>query len=140
MRAVATLGRHRRRAKSRMGATNGGSTVQVMRHVGETTDANGYIVPDWAAVYVDLPTRLAGASGGASPTKTIDVGGAELQVAAREAHFPADTDQLLDGDLLEVTEGENAGLVLRLVETDWADQATARRIPVVSAERPPEWS
>jgi hypothetical protein len=52
---------------------------------------------------------------------------------------PADTSGLLDGDLVEMTGGENAGLVLRVLEVAFQDQATARRLPVVEVQRPEEW-
>jgi hypothetical protein len=94
----------------------------------------------WAAVYVDLPLRLAGTYRGDSPSRTLDIGGVEVEVAVRTAHLPHDADDLLDGDLIEVTAGENAGLVLRIVEAAWQDQATARRVPVVAVDRPEEWS
>jgi hypothetical protein len=58
----------------------------------------------------------------------------------RTAHFPASTSNLRDGDLLEITSGENTGQVLRVVEADWSDQTTARRVPVVATQRPEEWS
>lgn len=93
----------------------------------------------WTDIYTG-PFRLGGADRGGSGTRTLNVGGVELQVATRVGHFPADTTGLADGDLIDVTAGENAGVVLRIVEADWQDQSTARRVPVVSTDRPTEWA
>jgi hypothetical protein len=70
-----------------------------------------------------------------SPSRTIDLGGVQVQVATRTAHFAHDTD-LRDGDLIEITAGELVGSVWRIVESDAADQQTARRVPVIATERP----
>lgn len=126
-------------AESRMGATNGGSTVAIMRPTGgTTTDLDGYEVPEWGAVYAALPFRIGGAWG-ASPSRTVSAGGAEYQVGTRIGHAPASTDLLRDGDLIDVYEGENAGSTWQFVEIDWMDQATARRFPLVATTRPQEW-
>lgn len=102
-----------------------------------TTDARGLEVPEWATVYPDLPCRIAGMARSQSPSRTLDIGGVQVQVAVRTAHLPHDTTDLRDGDLLEVS-GESAG-VYQIVEADPADQQTARRVPVVAATRPEEW-
>jgi hypothetical protein len=117
------------------------SRAAVMRKTdGTTTDADGYKVPEWATVYADTPFRLGGAQRGGSGTQTVTVGSVSTQVALRVGHLPASTDDLADGDFIEITAGENAGLVLRIVEAAWQDQATARRVPVVSEARPEEWA
>lgn len=118
------------------------STVTVMRKTGDTTQSEetGEESPEWEAIYVGLPFRLGGANQGSATSRTLTIGGIEVQVAVRVGHFPSTTDDLADGDLIDVTAGENAGLVLRIVEADWQDQATARRVPVVSTDRPTEWS
>lgn len=126
----------RARAESRML-----STVAVMRDTGTTTeDADGFQVPVWATVYASTPFRLGGSNQGSTGTRAVTVGTTELQLAVRTGHFPFDTDLLQDGDLIDVTAGENAGLVLRIVEADPQDQATARRVPVVAVQRPEEWA
>ena len=73
-----------------------------------------------------------------SPSRTVNIGGAEAQVATRTAHFPHDT-VLRDGDLIEITAGELVGSVWRVIESDAADQQTARRVPVIAVEHPEEW-
>lgn len=95
--------------------------------------------PAWVEVYVNLPMRLRSRAA-ATGTRSVTTAGVEMQLAVMEAHFPADTDDLRDGDLIEVTEGERAGTVWRIVEASAGDQQTARRVPVVEAQRPSEWS
>jgi hypothetical protein len=131
----AALAELRAEAESRMT-----STCTVMRPGGTTTDADGYEVPEWAPVHTDLPCRLGGADQGGSGTRTTSIGGAEVQLASRVLSVPADTTGLTDGDLVEMTGGENTGLVLRVLEVAFQDQATARRLPVVETQRPEEWA
>ncbi len=116
------------------------SRAAVLRKTGAmTTGADGLEVPEWATVHADLPFRLGGANSGSSGTRTETIGGVEVQVATRVGHFPAGT-ALEDSDHIEITAGENAGVVLRIVEAEGADQQTARRVPVVSVQRPEEWA
>lgn len=117
------------------------SRAVVMRKTGQMAqnETNGREAPEWAAVHVDVPFRLVGntASG---DTRTVTVGGVELQLAVRRGDFPASLTDFSDGDLIEVTAGENTATVWRIVEAEWADQQTARRLPIVSVDRPQEWS
>lgn len=129
------LVRGRRAAASRMT-----SRCTVRRKTGATTtNAAGLAVPVWEDVHADLPVRVAGTSGGASPSTTQTLGPTEVQASRRELHFPHDTTGLKDNDLVEVTSGDCAGLVFRVIEADWADQATARRIAVEATPAPTEW-
>jgi hypothetical protein len=121
-----------------MGASNGASGVTIRRVTGTTTDADGYVVPVWSAIYAG-PARLGGADRGGSGSTTRKVGDVETTVATRTAHLPADTTGIADGDLIEITAGENVGATFRIVEATWQDGATARRVPVVQTERPIEW-
>lgn len=115
------------------------STARVRRPGGPpTTDANGFEVDGWVDVYSG-PFRLGG-SANVGQTRNATVGEVEVTLAVRTAHFPATTTGLRDGDLIEVTSGENAGAFLRIVEASWQDQSTARRVPVVEAQRPGGWS
>lgn len=117
------------------------SRVTVRHATGDTTpNTDGYDVPEWVVVATGVPFRLGGANAGSTGTRTITVGTTEVQLALRTGHFPADTTGLADGDYIDITSGENAGLVLRIVEADWQDQATARRVPVVAVQRPEEWT
>lgn len=102
-------------------------------------DAENQEVPEWIVVHTDLPCRLA-TSQGAIKSRTQTPGDAELERAAPDLHVPALTSDLANNDVAEITTGENAGEVARLLETSGTDQATARRIPVESVERPQEWS
>lgn len=124
----------RRAAESRMT-----SRAVIKRPGGTTTDANGYEVDGWTVIYSG-PFRLSGSTRGGAGSRTVSVGDVDVELAVRVAHFPATTTGLRDGDLIEVTGGENAGGFLRIVEASWQDQATALRVPVVEAERPGGWS
>lgn len=117
------------------------SRATVRRRTGASTqdEETGLTAPVWEAVYTDLPCRIAGSSGGSSPSRTTNVaGGVQVQTATRTVHLPWDT-ILRDGDMIEVTVGEVAGTVWQVVEADAADQQTARRVPVIATERPGEW-
>lgn len=116
------------------------SRAVVMRRTGDTTtNPDGFEVDEWAAAHTDIPFRLGGTSGAGS-TRTVRIGETEAQVAVRIGHFPADTTGLADNDFIEITDGENAGGVYRIVEASGQDQATARRVPVVEEQRPEEWA
>lgn len=136
MRAVARLGHLRTVAETRMT-----STANIWRATGKMgqDETTGLEVPLWELTHAAVPFRLGGANQGTSGTRKVTVGGVELQLATRTANLPASTSNLLDGDLIDVTSGENAGTVWRIVEGDWADQQTARRLPIVATERPEEW-
>jgi hypothetical protein len=114
------------------------SRCAIRRKTGSFEVVDGFKVPTWSIIHADLPIRIAGSQGTAS-SRTRDLAGAEIQSAIREAHVPATTTDLADGDFIEITIGENAGLVLRVVEATWQDQATARRLPVTAEVRPKEW-
>jgi hypothetical protein len=106
-----------------------------------TTDPEtGFQVPVWDTTHTALPLRLVSESSGTTQSRRVETAGVQFELAVRTAHLPASTSNLRDGDLLEVTSGENAGMVLRIVEADWADQSTARRVPVVATSRPEEWT
>ena len=131
-----TLGRTGLRVSVAGFGTGGGSRLGMK--TGKTT-ANGLEVPTWTAVHTDLPFRLAGSSTGDGGTHTVTVGGVEFQQATGVGHMPASIADLKDNDLIDVTSGEWAGTVLRVVEATKKDQATARRVPVVEVARPTEW-
>lgn len=116
------------------------SRCTIRRKTGLTTqdEDTGREVPVWESTYTDLPIRVGG-SRNASTSRREDIAGVEVQQALRIAHLPAATANLADGDMVDVTSGELAGVVLRIVEADWQEQATARRVPVEAADRPEEW-
>lgn len=131
----ATLASGRTAAESRMT-----SRAIVRRKTGASTVVDGFKVPTWQVVHTDLPIRIAGARRGSGSSRATEVGATEAQQASREAHVPATTTDIADGDLIEITAGENVGMVLRVVESAWQDQATARRLPVIADVRPKEWA
>lgn len=115
------------------------SRAVVMRKTGDTTEVNGYEVPEWAAVHVGLSFRSD--SGGSSDggSRGVTIGGVTFEDATGIGHMPASTADLQDDDLLEVTSGEWAGDVYRIVAAVRYDQKTARRVPIVEEPRPQEW-
>lgn len=131
---AAALPELRAHAESRMT-----SRASLRRLTGGTTvNAEGYEVPEWATVLTDTPCRLT-ARTGAGQSRTVSTPGGDVQIASRELHVPVGTTGVRDGDLFEITAGENAGTVWQVVEADGSDQTTALRLPVVAAERPEEW-
>lgn len=115
------------------------SRATVRRRTGTAPGPDGFDVDTYATNLTAVPFRLGGSSRGGSGSRTLRVGDSEVEVAVRVGHFPAATQGLADGDLIEVTAGENVGAVLRIVEASWADQQTARRVPVVEEQRPAAW-
>lgn len=117
------------------------SLATVRRKGGETVqdEDSGLDVPVWDVVHSDLSMRLSGAAASTSPYRAVDLDGVTVTVPARILHFPADTTDLADGDMVEITSGENAGAVFRIIEASWQDQATARRVPAIGDQRPLEW-
>ena len=116
------------------------SRVDVYRKTGSTTtDANGYEVTEWEIVHYDLPFRSSGSTSGDGGSRCVTIGGVTFEDATGIGHLPATTKNLEDGDLLDVTSGEWVGDVFRVVAAIRYDQKTARRLPIVEAQRPEEW-
>lgn len=118
------------------------SVVTVYRDTGNVAqdEETGSELPAWDDIYTDAPFRLGGADRGSAGVRTVDTPGGEVTLAVRTGHFPHTFADLRDGDLIDVTAGECAGLVLRIVEATWQDQATARRVQVVEIDRPEGWA
>ncbi len=113
------------------------SRVTIRRLTGdETKNDKGYTVPEWSSA-PDVPFRLGG-NRGAQTSRRTTVGGAEVETATRVGHFPVGTD-LADDDYVEITDGECAGRVFRVIEAQAADQQTALRVPLIEVSRPEEW-
>lgn len=115
------------------------SQATIRRKTGATVIVDNLEVDEWEIVHTDLPCRVAVAGGGAARSRTQSPGGVEIERSTPRLDFPAATSDLRDNDLAEITAGENAGRVYRILEADWQDQATARRVPVEATERPNEW-
>lgn len=115
------------------------SRVTVRRKTGGTTIVNGLEVPAWATVHADLPFRSGGGTSGDGGSRGVTIGGVTFEEATAVGHVPATTVDLADNDLIEVTSGEWAGDVFRIVAAIRYDQKTARRVPIVEAQRPEEW-
>lgn len=118
------------------------SRATIHRKTGQMTqdESNGLQVPVWAEVHTDLPFRSDGGSAGDGGSRGVTIGGVTFEEATGVGHVPATTIDLQDGDLIEVTDGEWAGDVWRIVAAIRYDQKTARRLPIVEAARPEEWS
>lgn len=114
------------------------SRCNIRRKTGDNVTVDGQEIPEWEIVHADLPCRIA-SSQGATKSRTQSPGGVEVERSTPRLDLPASTTDLRDGDLADITSGENAGHVYTLGEADWTDQATARRIPVEATERPEEW-
>lgn len=113
------------------------STAAVRRKSGKTTDADGFEVPGWQTI-ATTPMRLAGSSSGDAGSRGAVIGGVAFETATGFAHLPHDS-AIADDDLLEITAGEWAGTVWRVVKATAADQKTSRRVPVEGVARPTEW-
>ena len=111
------------------------SLVNIRRNTGGTSVVDGYEVPDWQTVLTDVPFRLV--DGTSHP---VVVGGVTFEEATGRGDMPWDTFDLADGDLLDITEGDWTGTVVRVVKAIKGDQQTARRVPVVEVPRPEEWT
>lgn len=119
------------------------SSAAVMRKTGETaqnesTGAEEFV---WATVGI-LPFRLDDGGPNTGGSRGVTIGGITYEEATGVGHVPSDADArlsdvLLDGDLLDVT-GETEG-VWSVVKAVAYDQKTARRLPIVEAQRPSEW-
>lgn len=132
---AAALPELRAHAESRMGAPVG-STAHVWRKSGEMVkDSDGYNVPEWVIELADIPCRI-GSDRGGSTSRTVSTPGGDLTLGVRTAHFPASTEGLADGDVVEVIAGRLVGSLWTIVDSDDADQQTARRASVIAAERP----
>ena len=111
------------------------SRVDIYRKTDDTTtDENGWEIPVWEVVAYDVPFRLVGGD-----TRKVTVGGVDFQEATARGDLPWDTADLADDDYLDITAGEWAGSVFRVVEAVKGDQWTARRVPVAEVPRPEEW-
>ena len=112
------------------------SRVDIYRKTDDTTtDENGWEIPVWEVVAYDVPFRLVGGD-----TRKVTVGGVDFQEATARGDLPWDTADLADDDYLDITAGEWAGSVFRVVEAVKGDQRTARRVPVAEVPRPEEWA
>jgi hypothetical protein len=135
MSVASVLAAGRRLAEARMT-----SRATISRKTGRMVkDDNGYEVPEWIVVATDVPMRLSGMAANSSPYKTETPAGGIVNYAARVLHLPVSQSDLANDDLVEITAGENAGTIWRVIEATWQDQATARRVPAEQVKRPAEW-
>lgn len=94
----------------------------------------------WTAVATAVPLRLkAGSASSAGNIRREVVGGIELSQSLAQGYMPAATTGIRDNDLIEITSGEWAGTVWRILEATKGDQLTSRRLPLIETTRPAEW-
>lgn len=115
------------------------SRARVRRRNGTTT-VGGLKVPAWADVLAETPFKLGDSTGGRGATRTVTIGSTEVEMATRTGKFPALTEGLQDGDIVEVIEGEHAGVFVQVVESTGVDQQVALRVPVVEIQQPEGWT
>lgn len=134
-RLAAVLARGRARAEQRMQ-----SRVTVHRKGPTKPDpVTGFHRPTWTTPHVGLPFRLDSPGTNDGGSRAVDIGGVEVEGATAMGHVPWDTVDLQDDDLFEITDGECAGDVYRLVKATRTQQKTARRLPLVDAKNGREW-
>lgn len=117
------------------------SRAIVYRRTGKTAqdEGSGRVYAIWQIVHTDLKCRLRTATSGAGSTRRKAIPGGEVQTGEPDVDFPYATANLLDGDYIAISEGENAGTVCAALEVDRVDQKTVRRVPVKVVPRPEEW-
>lgn len=123
----------RQQAESRM------TSRATIRRRGAATVVDDARVYSWTVVAADVPLRISTQGGSASPSSTDALGSARVEVDHLAAHLPVGT-PLVAGDLLDVTAGETAPRVLRVISAGRRDQATALRVRVEDEPRPEEWA
>lgn len=135
------LARGRAMAEARMGAQNDGSTCTIRRRSGRRAqdERTGKESPEWVVVHAELPMRVDFGTSGEGASRVITVAGIEYPEATAVHHFPVFTEDLEDGDYIDITAGESTGTVWSIVKAVRADQKTARRLPVKGESRPTEW-
>lgn len=126
----------RAEAEARMLST---ATVRRMTSRDTQDEGTGQQGPTWTDVHTDLACRVvASRVGGAS--RRLEIGDVEVEQATPRLDFPWDTDDLQDGDLVDITAGESTGTVYQIVEAVKGDQRTARRVPALEVGRPTDWT
>lgn len=117
------------------------SRVNVYRRSGRQVgnESTGEQSPEWIPTHLDLRFRLDSGSSSDGGSRRVEIDGVTYELATAVGHFPALTDDLLDGDFIEVVSGECVGTVWSIVKAVRADQKTARRLPIVEESRPDEW-
>jgi hypothetical protein len=110
------------------------SEVIARRKTGSSTIVNGVKVPEWEVVHAALPYRHV-----PKGSRPVTIGGAEFSEATARGDVPHDTTDVRDDDHYEITSGEWAGTVVKVIEAVKGDQRTARQLPVKEVPRPSEW-
>lgn len=110
-----------------------------VRRKGPLQTVDGLKVPTWTEVLVDVAFKLADATGGRGQSRTVTIGNTQVEVAVRVGKFTADTEGIRDGDVVEITAGDNAGRFVQVVDSLGKDQQAALRLPVIQISKPDGW-
>lgn len=134
-RLAGRLARGRAMAEARML-----SECTIRHKTGKTAqnETTGRVEPIWAVVYTGKCRVRGGRTGTGYRVQTTPAG--DRAVGVPEIHLPCDTTGVSGGDLIEITAGERAGTVWRVLNADAADQQSAYRLPTEGTARPKEWS
>lgn len=108
-------------------------------------EGTGREYPVWQTLAVNVPLRVRAAT----VSQAQSVPGGKVQTARPTGSVPLVIEWLddvpaadrehRDGDHIDVTVGDTAGLAFVIREADRTDQTTARRFPVEAVARPEEW-
>jgi hypothetical protein len=105
-----------------------------------TTDPDGFQIPVWEDVHVDLMCWVDREGAGSTAPVNINVGGGvEFSRARRVLKIPHDATQSSDNNVAKVSGGACDGKFFRLTEVTFADQKKQQEIPIIEIERPEGW-
>lgn len=93
----------------------------------------------WTVVHENEPVDFVSGRRGAAQSRSLSAPGGDVDMPLGFARFRWDLPGIKDGDLIEITTGVSAGVVLRVIEATSGDRQTALRVPVIGAQRPDEW-
>lgn len=117
------------------------SRCTIRRKTDQTTVVDGFEVPVWEDVYVDLPCRIDWQDAGAGGYLAANVGGeVEVTRSRRVLKVPHHARDARDHDATEVTGGDCDGLFFTLPKVAFADQKKQQELPAVEIPRPDGWS
>ena len=113
------------------------SRCDIFRRTGAmTTNAEGFEVPAYDAVYLGIPCRIDAGGSSDGGSRGVNIDGITYEEATGTGHFPYPSDLLAADDLVLITTGEWPDVCYRIVAAVTYDQKTARRLPIVSEPIP----
>lgn len=113
------------------------SRADILRPTGDlTTNAEGFEVPEYEVIYMDLPCRIDTGGNSNGGSAGVDVGGVTYEEATGVAHFPHPSELLANDDIVLITSGDWPDDCYRIVAAIRYDQKTARRLPIAQEPKP----